>query len=409
MSKPHIKHTSPGECSGCGACIAVCPVKSIDFSEDPEGFLYPKVKSNCIQCGKCVEICPFLSSPKILHDVNFPLVYAAWIKDLSVRQKSSSGGIFGALATQVIENGGHVFGAGFDSNLKLNHYDVENKADLESLMGSKYFQSNTNDSFRKVRALLQQNIFVMFCGTPCQIAGLRNYIGEHNKNLLLVDFVCHGVPSPRFFQRYREFCEFQKSEKLIDFKFRLTRGWGYGEERHWLCANGKTKIQTISSVTLSPYLQVFMHAENYRYSCYQCPFANIERPGDITICDFWGAEKFLDYHEYRYGVSGVMVHNSIGQYWWNKISEHVIYKPQSLTTLVAKNENLKAPVTCPGGRSDFYVKWDKYSPETFLYQYSSPKQLRRSYLRMRIVSVLQYLRISGMLKQILFKLGIRLS
>ena len=404
----HIECSSPYQCCGCGACAAICPVNAIDFQEDTEGFLYPHIKSQCLLCGKCVTVCPFKVEWKKSLTRKYPKVYAAWNNNIKIRRKSSSGGIFAALATNILDDGGHVFGAGFDKKFYLKHIKIDKKEDLIRILGSKYFQSDISLSYNEISCLLKNKKKVLFCGTPCQVAGIRNFLGEHTENILLVDFVCHGVPSAQFFHRYLQFCESQEKMHLIDFKFRLTSGWGYGEERYLQKSNGDIKIKTVSP-KLSPYIQCFLRAENFRYSCYTCPFANIDRPGDITICDFWGANRFLSYKEYRYGVSGVIINSDQGEKFWRKILKDITYRSKPLSVLIDHNTNLQSATICPSNRKDFYNRWLKESPDKFLYPHPIPKG-KILYLKWKIKTIdfLRYIRIISLTKTLLSKLGIKL-
>lgn len=199
-----MKLASQNSCSGCTACQSICPKSAISMVADGEGFLYPKVdESKCVQCGLCEKVCPSLNrdSPRM------PLaVYAAKAKDDGLRLKSSSGGVFSLLARQVIARGGVVYGAGFDhADWHVMHKSAENEDELEDFRGSKYVQSDVQGIYAAVRGQLLAGCEVLFSGTPCQVAGLRHYLNALKTDvskLLLVDVVCHAVPSPLAWRKY---------------------------------------------------------------------------------------------------------------------------------------------------------------------------------------------------------------
>ena len=187
-------------CCGCSACAQICPRKCILMQEDDEGFLYPKVdKKSCIDCHLCERVCPVLNQSKPKKPLK---VYASINKDENIRLCSSSGGIFTALAEKVIAEGGVVFGARFDDKWEVVHDYVETKEDLSKFRGSKYVQSRIENCYKEAEVFLKAGRIVLFSGTPCQIAGLILFLKKSYNNLLTVDFVCHGVPSPGVWRRY---------------------------------------------------------------------------------------------------------------------------------------------------------------------------------------------------------------
>lgn len=188
------------DCCGCSACASVCPKHCITMSEDSEGFIYPCVdESVCVDCHLCERVCPIINYG---NDREPLAVYAAKNPDESIRMQSSSGGVFTLLAERVIDEGGVVFGATFNDRWEVVHDYVETKEELAKFRGSKYVQSKIGDSYQKAKAFLKNNRKVLFSGTPCQIAGLKKYLRKDYDNLLAVDFICHGVPSPGVFRTY---------------------------------------------------------------------------------------------------------------------------------------------------------------------------------------------------------------
>jgi len=203
-------------CCGCSACVQICPKQCISLKEDKEGFLYPTVNhAFCVECGKCEKVCPELHP----FEVHEPLkVYAAKHQDDAVRKVSSSGGIFTLLADMVIDEGGVVFGACFDSDWSVVHDFTETHEGLQAFRGSKYLQSRIGNTYRQAEVFLKAGRKVLFTGTPCQIAGLKKYLHKDYENLLAVDFVCHGVPSPLVWKKYLEeiiACQCEKNTVLL--------------------------------------------------------------------------------------------------------------------------------------------------------------------------------------------------
>ena len=190
-----------GQCSGCSACYSMCPKEAIAMQEDTEGFVYPFVdNSKCINCELCVKVCPIKKeNKKVVSNIH---AIACKNKEEKIREESTSGGVFTALSELVINQGGVVFGAIYDENLNVKHSYVENIDECNKFRGSKYVQSSIGDAFKKVKEFLVQGRLVMFSGTPCQVAGLYSYLGKEYDNLILIDLVCHGAPSPKVFRKY---------------------------------------------------------------------------------------------------------------------------------------------------------------------------------------------------------------
>lgn len=312
---------SPKECCGCGACALLCPKGAVTMQENREGFLYPKIeKYLCIDCGSCLRACGFRNGERI---ESFRETYAACARDGDWRQ-SASGGLFAGLALAVLDKGGAVFGCAMvyeDGRLIPRHMCVREKKELTRLKGSKYVQSRMGNIYTEVQERLQEGDSVLFCGTPCQVMGLRSYLQKNYDNLYTAELVCHGVPSAKLFQDYIASVEKKEKKKVIDFQFRdKSQGWRLYGSMVLSEENGR-KTKKFFEPEDSSYYQLFLRGDTYRESCYDCPFASVYRSGDITIGDYWGIElvhpEYLTKNggalEEQKGISCLIVNNEQGR------------------------------------------------------------------------------------------------
>lgn len=354
-------------CCGCSACAQKCPKHCIEMVEDQEGFLYPSVDAAaCVDCGLCGKVCPMLDgSPKLK-----PLsILAAVNCDDEERRKSSSGGIFIALATLVINNGGAVFGAVFDEAWEVHHTHATCMADVYPMMGSKYLQSRIENSYSEVLAILKQGRLVLFVGSPCQVAGLRTFLRNKDyKNLIMVDFLCHGVPSPGVWRSYlRESLE-QKMPPLAadgkntvlksslnskspigDIQFRdKSDGW----KKFRFVVRQKSALKADkNSVLLSDihddnvFMQGFLSNVYLRPSCYGCRCKNGKSHSDLTIGDYWGAKIATPELDDDKGLSLVLVNSEKGNEYFEQLhcDSHVVQENDAHMHNGGFSENIWMP------------------------------------------------------------------
>lgn len=297
------------DCCGCGACRAVCSCGAISMAPDEDGFLHPKMDaSKCIGCGRCEKACPILHPGEKRRPVQ---VYAAKAKDDVVRWGSSSGGVFTLLARKIIARGGVVFGAGFETGTwRIIHKPARTLEELEDLRGSKYVQSDIGDAFSMAKSCLDAGQEVLFSGCPCQVAALKRFLGRDFPQLLTVDLICHGIPSPFVWQRYlgkrqkavarritevvsRRFCDW--SRYCIQISFEGEREPSYSKDR-WT----------------DPFMISFVSFWGLRDSCLRCCFRGFSSGSDITLGDYNNAQEIFGGLRDENGVSAVIIHSERG-------------------------------------------------------------------------------------------------
>ena len=279
------------QCCGCAACVQACPKQCIQMLEDKEGFLYPQVDADiCIHCGLCEKVCPELH---LLEEREPFKVYAAKNINEEVRESSSSGGIFTLIAEQIIDEGGVVFGARFDEHWEVIHDMVTTKEDLKIFRGSKYVQSRMGNTFKQVKCCLEVGKKVLFTGTPCQVAGLKHFLRKDYDNLLTMDFVCHGVPSPKVWRSYLS--EISQGSKIKNIEFR-NKQQGWKNFCFVLDIENLKRGNVLSKSSVfgdNIFMQAFLSNILLRPCCYACPVKCGKSGSDLTVGDFWGIEKVL--------------------------------------------------------------------------------------------------------------------
>lgn len=298
-------------CTGCSACLNTCPVGCIKMNADEKGFRYPFVDRNqCIGCHQCEIICPVLTSEGISLS-NHSSFLGCKHKDDRIRRGSSSGGVFYALAQRVLSNGGIVFGARFSEDFhKVIHVGVDTIEELDPIRISKYVQSEVESVFPEVLLALRSGRMVLFSGTPCQVAGLKAFLHEPFESLILVDIVCHGVPSQKIWDYYLTGLEREYSAKAVRVSFRdKTSSW-HRSDFKVVFDNGSSFSQSNSE---NPYMQSYLRNLNLRPSCANCSFKHFNSGSDLTLGDFWGSsEVSCDYSD-DIGISVVAVHTKKGE------------------------------------------------------------------------------------------------
>lgn len=346
-----IQISDKTKCCGCTACASSCPKKCISMQYDEEGFLYPVVdKASCVNCGVCEKVCPVNNSPK---KYEISSAYIARNKELDIVKYSSSGGFFDALCKLVIQNGGVVVGAVYADDFSVHHKCAETIEDCKKFYGSKYVQSELDDIFYLVKKHLMNGKFVCFSGTPCQIAGLKQYLNKDYENLLLVDLVCHGVPSPMLWKKYLSMMETKYHSKVVRANFRSKK---YGYQSSSMNLKFENSMDYYGSPRIDVLLKTFYSNIALRPCCYKCPFKGAERTSDITIYDCWHGASILGTRDDDLGYTSVLVRGDKGQKVIEQLAVYLMLYKESIERVVPINGGMMtACAKKHRNRDDFYI------------------------------------------------------
>jgi len=306
------------KCTGCGLCSHICNRDAIKIVADPSKhhFIFPIIdKNKCTNCGLCLKKCP-LNSHSIPSFTDNPTVILYKNDDHAQALESSSGGVFLVIAESVLKSNGIVYGASWSANLKVLHKRVTNANDLKPLLGSKYIQSYiSKEIYKSIQEDISNGKRILFSGTPCQVAAVRNLFGKDiPKNLLLVEVICHGVPNQYGFDKQIEEEEQRIKGKIATFKFRYKKRIESNNRAfcYSYCKSGK-EYQVSGSYEYLPYYSEFQNGKIYRKSCYACKFRNNHRFSDLTIGDFWGITKIDSSVKTEFGKSIIFINTEKGR------------------------------------------------------------------------------------------------
>ncbi len=368
-----IQTDNPNQCCGCLACSIVCPQKCIERIEDMAGFVMPRVDtSKCVQCGLCKQVCPIQKhypTPDFTHCT----VYGAYSNDTALRKRASSGGMFETAAQIILAKGGSVFGCKLDENLQLRMYEATTLEQVQQLTKSKYIQSDCCDSFPVIKARLQEEKHVLVCATPCQITALKNYLGDlsQSAHLFLIDFVCHGVPSQRLFDKCREYTQNKQNTKWFSYQFRfkpshkVTLHYNRRIERN---AQGMQQERTCFYFE-EPFYLGFEKYITLRDSCYHCPFGAGNHQADITVGDLHEAEScWAEVNRYD-GVSKVIINTPKGQKLWQQIKPMLCVRE-----LPGERAFLPGPTLMPAQRNAFVADLKALPFEQVVNKWLNPRK-----------------------------------
>ncbi len=336
-------------CCGCSACMNICPKKAIVMKSDEEGFLYPDIDGQiCVECGLCKKVCDF-QKEHIKTENDVP-TYAVKAQD-TVRKESTSGGMYKILSDFVLKKNGTVYGAAYNEDMCVVHTRAQNAQERDLQRGSKYVQSDLGGAFALVKKDLLDGKYVLFSGTSCQVAGLANFLSNvDTEKLLLVDLLCHGVPSPRVFSEYINFVQTKRNKKVVCYLSRAKdKKFKFNERIEF--ADGSREIKTMLSEI---YNNVFYSNNALRQSCYNCKYTGLPRYSDITIADFWGIEDICpDFYD-KNGISLVILNSEKGMSVFENVKNNLEVNKQNFQNATLKNHNLVTPTKKPAEREKFW-------------------------------------------------------
>ena len=368
------------DCCGCGSCEQICPKHCITMERDEEGFLYPRVDEDaCIGCGACRRACPVLAAGagSAAGDVfPEPAAVGGWLKDDDIRYDSSSGGAFTLFARYVLERGGIVYGACLDEDLQIRHVGVRSMEELHRLRGSKYVQSAVGDVYRQIKDHLRAGRYVLFTGTPCQAAGLYTFLGgKRHERLYIVDFICHGVPSPGVFEDYIGYLEEKHGAKVTGFRFRMKdKNWhpsGLQLGTEIVFDNGET-VRNYPAFR-DPFMNAFLDDVCLRQSCYTCAFKKIPKEyADITIADFWGVDKAAPSLNDGKGTSLILFNTAHGRQLFEEVKDDYHYETVDFRKAIRKNPTLIRAAKENSRRAKFFRDYKKKPFSFMVKKYMGP-------------------------------------
>ncbi len=351
-------------CCGCSLCREVCPKSAISMQR-VGGFSYPVIDEQlCVDCGLCRKRCSFLSPLKVSDFIE--TAYAAKHKDTSVVMKSSSGGLFTALSDYILSINGTVYGADYDAGMKVVHRQATTASARDRMRGAKYVQSDISDVYKNIGNDLKSGNRVLFTGTPCQVAAVQSAFPKA-ENLYTVDIICHGVPSADVWEQYVSYIEKHYGKKLVYYKFRdKTKGWrGYAAKLYF-----DDGSEILHNDITGSFIELFRYDVCLRPSCTQCPYASLDRVGDLTIGDFWGIEDVKPDVSDNKGISAVMVNSEKGKAFLQAVSDSLLLFPCSKADIARRQPNLYHPSCYSNKAESFQHDLQTMSFEEILKKYT---------------------------------------
>ena len=366
-----IDKVSVQECAICGACINACPVDAISLDKVHLDFRYPQINEDiCIHCNRCEKACPILGN-KGKPDEGYPVAFAAKSENVPMRMRSSSGGVFYELADQMLRDGGYVCGAVFDEEFHVKHILSNAKEDMLRMMGSKYAQSDVGYCYREVKDVLEKGCKVLFSGCPCQVAGLRTFLGKEYPNLVLVELICHGIPSDHMLQTYIGMQERKYGARLTRMEFRnKKKGWHNSSVRMEF-GHHRTYSKPEAA---DAYMNGFLGSVTLKPTCYQCHFRNFTAGSDIILGDFWGAEVELPVDDNK-GISAILVNSGKGMDVLDRCN--LTLTPANVETVIKYNRNLLCSAAPSPQRSSFYASADTNGLEEAIRRYLEESTIQK--------------------------------
>lgn len=373
------------KCTGCGACVQRCPKRCISWTQREFGFRYPQIdKDACVNCGQCEKVCPIDKALEVSAEQK---AYAAVHKDDEVLAKSTSGGAFTAIADAVFAQGGIVYGAAMLDGMQVKHIRTSGKDDFEGLRSSKYLQSDTGTTYQMVEQDLKQGKTVLYSGTPCQIDGLKNFLGKDYENLYTVDIVCHGVGSQAYFDKYMDYAR-ERYGKIKALRFRSKEYAG------WSCCGGVVVVDSSDCLKKIPYrdfdnyyYSYFLSGDIYRKSCYSCKYANTNRVGDFALGDYWGVEALNLPLQTENGCSLLLVNNRHAMQLLDEI-ESLDRVETTVEQAAHCNKQLNAPSKLMDSRQNRIGEYESMSGQQIQKEYL--KNHRKTVVKGQLKALMPY-------------------
>lgn len=356
-----IQITDKAKCCGCTACVSACPKHCISMSSDEEGFLYPLVDSKkCVNCGICEKVCPYANLKKGQAEIQSSIYIGVQHKDENKRLQSTAGGAFTLFAENIINQGGVVYAACYE-RMVVCHKQVKNENDLENFRGSKYVQSDLRGVFKEVKKAIEENMTVLFVGTPCQIYGLKSYVGEREK-LYTVDLLCLGVSSPGLFAKWIDYLETKYKDSVENVQFR-NKHYGYSTPNVRVYFNEHKPMDQTYDTRV--HANLFFRHYNVRPSCYECEFRDKPRVSDFTIGDFTDIMKFDKNLDDDKGTTKLWIHTEKGKSLFNEV-----YNNARVCIVSEKTSNVvggpKKQMEIPLRRQEFFDDAGKMDYSSFI-------------------------------------------
>lgn len=361
-------------CTGCAACANICPSGCIKMTEDEEGFYYPYVDTDkCIHCEQCTKKCPVINHKVPKSELR--QVYVCQNSDLKIRKNSTSGGVFSALSKYVLDRSGVVFGAEFDENFKVRHGMCTNEKGLSRFRGSKYVQSDVGDVYKQVKKELSKDRWVLFTGTPCQIAGLHSYLGKPYEKLILMDIVCYSISSPGVWKQFLDYIGQKIPIKNVKkIKFRDKSKYGY-EYTLMTFRDKNGKVLYSSGPESNPMLRSFVSNTSTRPSCYACKFKTVDRVSDFTAWDCYNIYQYNKKLDDNIGTSHLMVHSQKGISVLNEMKEYInVFEVNSERAV--SSEPAMTECAVPDEKRAAFFKMYKTDKNVFEYFFQDTKKVK---------------------------------
>lgn len=368
-------------CCGCNACVQVCPQSCISRVVDEEGFSYPIIDTDlCVNCGLCEKVCPYLNETSSVTPIS---VYSAVNEDDVIRMTSSSGGAFSALAKMILKNKGRVYGAAFNSNWEVNHIGIYNDEDLLKLRGSKYVQSEIGNIYKEIKDYLDSGMTIMFSGTPCQVKGLKLFLVKKYDNLITIEVVCHGVPSPKVWEVFlNEINPDNKEITSIQMRDK-SRGWSsYSVE---VKSGDKRLFSDYARNCL--YINSFIQNYSIRPSCFNCPAKAGSSGADITLADFWGIQSEEPLFCDNKGVSAILINTELGEKMVNSCGLYL--KKSNVDAFCKKNKSYIESAKASPNRAKF---WELFAEQGLSAVNTINASYRPSFFRRKIQQIKRLLK-----------------